>query len=508
MSATRTKDGKTVSTKGMVDERTGSGNSPELSRRSLVTAASWSVPAVVMMSASPAFALSGTLNLALTVPNGTVPAAGSTSISAKVTDSTGAPVAGQAVSFSGATFSPPTPVTNGSGVAVTSLITSDRWMKPGTTIALSATAGSQTVSATATVLGANLVVAGSSYSANISQAELQFRSPIREVVAGEAFFVVLLEDGSVWAKGQNQYGQLGDGTTDGRSLWKQVTGLSSGVTQIAAGGYSAYALLSDGSVKAWGINFNGELGIGSTAGQSTPVTVTGLPSSVSMLGSGMSTVYALLSDGSVMAWGSSSSGQIGDGGTSNRKTPVPLTALSSGVVHVAGGKWSGYAVMADGSARAWGYNASAQLGDGTTANRPTPVTPTGLGSSVTSIAAGEGMAYALLSDGSVMSWGDNYNGQLGTGTTAGESSTAVVVPGLSSGVAQIAASSDSGHALLASGAVKAWGWNSEGQLGDGTGRNRSTPVTVSMPDPDGRPVTHLARNSPTAKTSFFVTSTS
>nr|WP_269456777.1 Ig-like domain-containing protein [Thermanaeromonas toyohensis] len=296
------------------------------------------------------------------------------------------------------------------------------------------------------------------------------------ISAGTYHSLALKSDGTVWAWGQNSYGQLGDGTTTNRYTPVQVQGLSD-VVAVAAGGGHSLALKSDGTVWAWGANNYGQLGDGTTANRYTPVQVQGLSGVVAIAAALGSHSLALKSDGTVWAWGYNYYGQLGDGTTTNRYTPVQVQGLSNVVAIAAGGSYS-LALKSDGTVCAWGYNGQGQLGDGTTTNRYTPVQVQNqnLQSSVVAIATHGNHSLALKSDGTVWAWGANAYGQLGDGTTTNRL-TPVQVWNLS-GVVAIAGGGNHSLALKSDGTVWAWGYNGAGQLGDGTTISRYTPVQV------------------------------
>ncbi|MBI2916825.1 MAG: S8 family serine peptidase [Chloroflexi bacterium] len=280
--------------------------------------------------------------------------------------------------------------------------------------------------------------------------------------------------GEAWAWGNNSEGQLGDGTTIQRNAPVQVSGLA-GVTDVAGGGWHSLALSSAGTVWAWGWNDQGQLGDGTTTGRTTPVQVSGLTGVAAVAVGDYYHSLALKSDGTVWAWGWNYHGQLGDGTTTDRHTPVPVSGLT-GVVAIAAGGYHSLALKSDGTVWAWGGNDNGQLGDDTQTNRTTPVQVSGL-TDVTAIAAGGYYSLALKSDGTVWAWGRNVVGELGDGTTTGRT-TPVQVSGLT-GATAIAAGGYHSLALKSDGAVWAWGYNNHGQLGDGTTTNRHTPVQVS-----------------------------
>jgi lysophospholipase L1-like esterase len=279
--------------------------------------------------------------------------------------------------------------------------------------------------------------------------------------------LVVAADGSVWAWGNNGAGQLGTGTTSSSSQPVAVTGLGagSGVVAVASSAQKPYgmALKADGTVLAWGDNSQGELGTGDNVSHLTPTPVLGLGpgSGVIAIAAGVESL-ALKADGTVLTWG-------GNAGLTT-PTEVPGLGPGSGVIAISSYGTS-MALKSDGSVLAWGLNSFGQLGDGTTQASDTPVNVSGLGpgSGVVAIAAGELHSMALESDGTVLAWGDGGSGELGTGNTDG-SLVPIQVPGLGagSGVVSIAAGGGDSFAITQSGSVFAWGNNAYGELGDGT----------------------------------------
>ena len=304
-----------------------------------------------------------------------------------------------------------------------------------------------------------------------------FTTGTMQVATGDfGYQFVLRSDGTVWGRGRNDSGQLGDGTMTDRATPVQITGLTD-VIQVSAGTANSMALRSDGTVWVWGDAFYGELGNGtrSQTPQLTPLQVPGL-TGVAQIAAGSTFDLALMADHTVRAWGDNGLGELGtaDPGPRLSDVPVPVRGLT-GVRQISAGAGHGLALLTDGTLRAWGENESGQLGDGTMTHRHTPVTVLDL-AGVEYVDGGWVQSLAVLSDGTVRSWGSNANGELGDGTRSSRSRPGTV-SGLS-GATRVSGGVFYGLALLADGTVRAWGTNSNGELGDGTRTSRLTPVTV------------------------------
>lgn len=276
--------------------------------------------------------------------------------------------------------------------------------------------------------------------------------------------------------GKNSFGELGNGSNTNSDTPVDVVGLASGVTAITVGENHSCALLSGGGVKCWGSNGSGQLGNGTTTDSSTPVQVLGLSSGVSAISSGSNHTCALVSGGTIECWGTNNSGQLGDGSTTDRSSPVAVTGLESGVVAISTGGYHTCALLSGGGVMCWGANFSGQLGDGSTTDRSSPVEVVGLASGVNALAAGHAHTCALTGSGGIKCWGDNGTGALGDGSTT-ERDTPVSVVGLSSGATAIDAGIGYTCALV-NGGARCWGSNRYNQLGDYTVVNHSTPVDV------------------------------
>ena len=262
-------------------------------------------------------------------------------------------------------------------------------------------------------------------------------------------------------------GEVGDGTTTNRWLPVDVLGLTSGVSAISTILGHTCALTTDGGVKCWGVNNIGELGDGTTTNRTTPVDVIGLTSGVIAIAAGGQHTCALTSAGGVKCWG-----------FAYGVTPVDVVGATSGVVAISAGDYHTCALTSAGGVKCWDYNDYGQLGDGTTTNRVTPVDVIGLTSGVRAISAGYSKTCALTSSGGVKCWGRNDYGQLGDGTTTNRTSPVDVI-GLTSGVRAISAGGWHTCALTSFGGVKCWGANNSGELGDGTTKDTPHPVSVT-----------------------------
>jgi len=226
-----------------------------------------------------------------------------------------------------------------------------------------------------------------------------FLTDIITIAGGSSHTIALKSDGTVWTWGWNGLGQLGDGTTSSyRTTPVQVVGpggigFLTDVVAIAGGGHHTIALKSDGTVWAWGDNYYGQLGDGNSGGvdslydpgidSNTPVQVLGpggsgfLTDVIAVATRNCHTV-ALKSDGTVWAWGPNGYGRLGDGTTTDRNTPVLVvgpggTGYLTDVIAIAAGGGHTVVLKSDGTVWTWGWNGLGQLGDGTTTDSPTPV---------------------------------------------------------------------------------------------------------------------------------------
>jgi alpha-tubulin suppressor-like RCC1 family protein len=280
--------------------------------------------------------------------------------------------------------------------------------------------------------------------------------------------------GAVWCWGSAQNGRLGDGTTSDKQEPTPLMGLGAGAAiAITAGGSGGCALSRSGEARCWGENLHGEVGDGTTTPRLSPVLLSELGTSVIDLSFGGAHTCALMRGGVVRCWGANADGQLGDGTQVDRSQPGPVPGLS-GVVRISAGERHTCAITGPGELYCWGDNSAQQLG--LAASEPMHATPARvMGVTAPSdVSAGGAHTCALFASGQVQCWGANESGQLGDGTT-----DARALPAAVSGLTD-ATSISSGHAHTCArtrSGTRCWGNNAFGQLGDGSNTNRLTPVS-------------------------------
>ncbi len=300
------------------------------------------------------------------------------------------------------------------------------------------------------------------------------------------FYIAINSDGSVNSWGDNGSGQLGLGglspASTGTPQVVHATWPVSKITGVARGQYNAAAVKSDGTAWAWSNNSNGQVGDGSSTLRSTPVQSSGVSGATAISSGGDFGDHVLALDylGRVYGWGRNSYGQVGDGTNTTPRLSPAIIPSSSGWRSVAAGDDHSLAIDGNGYVKSWGWDTYGQLGDNITlANQYSPVgVVTTNVNNIIQVAAGRGFSAALRADGTVWTWGDDSSGQLGNDAIYSPSPTPVQVAGLT-GIVQIAAGAYHMLALRSIGTVAGWGLNDNGQVGDNApGTNRPTPVSV------------------------------
>jgi alpha-tubulin suppressor-like RCC1 family protein len=311
----------------------------------------------------------------------------------------------------------------------------------------------------------------------LANAPAAMANSARAISTGDYHSCAVTSAGGVKCWGWNYYGQLGNGTTTDSSKPVNVKGLSKGVVKVSVGSYGTCALTRKGAVKCWGYNNDGQLGIGTNTGpddcngnpcSTTPVAVKGLSKGVTSLSVGSYDVCAVTRAGAAKCWGSNGFGNLGDGTRTDRYKPTQVKGLSKGVASISATSYGHTcALTRAGSVKCWGWNVNGQLGDGNTTDSYTPVNVKGTSRNVIAVAVGGEHSCAVTNSGAVKCWGSDYYGELGDGSTH-QRVKPVPVSGLSKGVVQISAGGYHTCAVTKAGAARCWGYNGYGQLGLGT----------------------------------------
>ena len=335
---------------------------------------------------------------------------------------------------------------------------------------------------------------------------------VTSVEMGTYFSAAILDDGSLWTWGMNPYGQLGDGTKEGRAVPKKIL---EDVESVSLGYHNGAAVKTDGTLWVWGDNGNGEFGDGTYTDSDVPVQVMTDVASVSV---GYWHMAALKTDGSLWMWGTNGFGQLGDGTTDPKNIPV---RVMEDVKQISLGDWHCAAVKNDGSLWVWGRNNYYQLGDGSTEDRNEPYK---LMEDVAHAEMGRYESAVIKTDGSLWVWGNNEYTQLGTDISpSGNVETPIHVMDNVSAVqiygpagAAIDKEADlwiwgdklgdgsilqdennlikklvgediqtmsigyrTAAMVTADGNLWTWGYNGMGQLGNGTYKNTENPVNIT-----------------------------
>jgi len=306
-------------------------------------------------------------------------------------------------------------------------------------------------------------------------------------VSGGIFHTMAIRsDGSLWGWGgghgdrspAQNFGQVGDGE---RTLRVNPVWIMDDVVAVSAGGLHTMAIRGDGSLWGWGLNASGQIGNGTLENQFSPVLIMDDVAAVSA--DGFHTM-AIRTDGSLWGWGLNVAGRIGDGTTENRLYPVRVL---DNITHVSVGFDHTMAIRADGSLWGWGGDYRddieenlGQIGDGERIPRHYPVW---VMDDVSYVSAGAGHTMAIRTDGSLWAWGSHNAGQVGDGSAMGEGidPSRPIPSRIMNNVIAVSSGDFHNIAITVDGSLWSWGWNVQGQLGDGTTQDRNAPTGVVEP---------------------------
>ncbi len=298
----------------------------------------------------------------------------------------------------------------------------------------------------------------------------------KQVACGLQHTAAIKTDGTLWVWGFNSSGQLGDNTTTLRTT--PITTFAGGTDwkQVACSSHTA-AIKTDGTLWTWGFNLGAQLGDNTTTLRITPITTFAGGTDWKQVFCSNHT-SAIKTDGTLWIWGGNSYGQLGDNTTTTRNTPVTTFAGGNDWKQVSGGQQHTSAIKTDGTLWIWGGNGTGQLGDNTITRRSTPITTFTGGTNWKQVSGGNNHTAAIKTDGTLWTWGRNNSGQLGLFAQDKRITPVTTFAGGSNWKQVGYCYFTNTAAIKTDGTLWTWGQNSEGQLGDNTTTQRSTPVTT------------------------------
>ena len=301
-----------------------------------------------------------------------------------------------------------------------------------------------------------------------------------KISGGNDFTVATHKSGSLWAWGANHSGQLGDGSVVIRSSPVAITGGVSDWRQATTGSGSRHvlAIRANGSLWGWGRNDYGQLGDGTAASKSSPVSVVGGFTDWCQVSTGLYHALGVRTNGTLWAWGRNYCGILGDNTTVSKSSPVSVVGGFNDWCQVSAGWGHTSAVRTNGTLWAWGRNDYGRLGTNSITHRSSPVSVVGGFTDWCQVSSSCNMTIAVRTNGTAWAWGANVNGILGDGTTVSKSSPVSVVGGFTDWC-RVETGRAHTIALRTNGTAWSWGCNSNGQLGDNSLIHKSSPVSVA-----------------------------
>jgi len=334
-------------------------------------------------------------------------------------------------------------------------------------------------------VGSQLWVWGGAIGGQLGTGNIVHRSsPVQTIAGGNNWnyvsdsgtndcFIAIKTDGTLWTWGVNTFGNLGDGTRTHRS--SPVQTIAGGTNWKQSAGSTA--IKTDGTLWIWGLNDNGFLGTGNIVHRSSPVQTIAGGNNWKQVSSGVGFAGAIKTDGTLWTWGLNNGGTLGDGTTVvRRSSPIQTIAGGNNWKQISMGFRLSAAIKTDGTLWTWGRNYNGALGDGTITHRSSPIQTIAGGTNWKQVSAGtRNYMAAIKTDGTLWTWGINSVGQLGDGTTINKSSPIQTISG-GANWKQISSGQYTVRAIKTDGTLWTWGWNSYGQLAIENLTHMSSPV--------------------------------
>ncbi len=296
---------------------------------------------------------------------------------------------------------------------------------------------------------------------------------VEEIFATDYWLFEQYIGNKLFSSGRNDNGQIGDNTNASRSTPVQEFTSGTNWKQVSAGGYHTAAIKTDGTLWSWGRNDAGQLGNNTNANRSTPVQEFTSGTNWKQVACGYYHTAAIKTDGTLLTWGFNLYGQLGDNTTSDRSTPRQEFTSGTNWKQVSCGIYHTAAIKTDGTLWSWGRNIFGALGVNDTVSRSTPVQEFTSSTNWKQVGGGDYHTAAIKTDGTLWSWGRNTNGQIGDNTGANRSTPRQEFTS-STNWKQVSAGSDHTASIKTDGTLWSWGTNNFGELGGNT--NVSKPV--------------------------------
>ncbi|MDY0140107.1 MAG: hypothetical protein RBR50_10435, partial [Candidatus Izemoplasmatales bacterium] len=333
--------------------------------------------------------------------------------------------------------------------------------------------------------------------------ELELDKSFLSLSTGRSHIIAKMDNDKYYAWGSNNYGQLGDGTTETKTQPVEITesfDLIEGeqIINYSLGDSHSAALTNEGRVLTWGNNLSGRLGDGTTTSTAIPIDITQnfnlhLNEEIKYITTGYLSGAAITSEYRVFTWGDNSSGQLGDGTITNRYNPTDITSMfnlsiNERVTYISIGNVHSAAITNEGRLFTWGNNAYGQLGDGTNNLRVKPYDITenlnlNLDEEILGLDLGKNNNILFTSENRVFVWGLNNYGQLGNGTVTNKSTPVDITNQFSFQQEESIIKVTSGYSHLflitSNNRIFSWGDNQYGQLGNGSSINQLNPIEIT-----------------------------